>query len=419
MLRRILILLLSLFCTHHAVSGQNLTLREIIDADPDFSTLGQALDAAGIDLGALSAAITLFAPTNAAFSKLDTVLLERLLSTGWSTHLVIVLSMHIIDSALPADLLVAGDYQALNGETLTVTTSGTSKEVSSPNTDGAFVSLPEIVSSEGFLYEVDTVLLPSFVNSSILDIAASDGFSILYELLVLTGLDQLFSSNITATVFAPNNDAFNALGTDALDYYRNNVDVTTKLLSGHVVTNLVVPSIAVNLGPIELPSAAGETLVFSLEEVQPAVFVYLVNGVQVIMADVLANDGIVHVLSGVLAVNGTAVPGTTPAPVDTPVETPVEPPVDVPVEPPVDAPAASPTTEPNSKGKGMKKSKDKESKGMMDKISKGGMDKESKSKDKESKSKGKGSEDSKSKGSEGSSGKGKGGESKGKSKSSD
>jgi uncharacterized surface protein with fasciclin (FAS1) repeats len=414
--KQLLVLLLSLLWTNKAVSGQNVTLREIIDGDPDFSTLGQALDTANIDLGSLSAAITLFAPTNAAFSLLDPVLLERLLSTGWSTHLVIVLAMHVVDGAIPAESLVTGTYDALNGETLTVTTSGTSKVVSSPDTNGASVSLPEIVATDGVFYEIDAVLLPSFVSESLLDIAASDGFSILYELLILTGLDQLLTSGITATVFAPTDDAFNSLGSAALDYYRANVDVTTLLLSGHVVTDLVVPSVTVNLGPIELPSAAGETLVFSLEEPSDTVFVYLVNGVQVIVPDVLANDGIVHVLNGVIAVPGTEVPGTptmSPAPVVLP----------------VDFPTASPVPTPNGGGMGKMKKKgmDMESKGMMDKISKGGMDKESKGMmDKESKGMGMSSDGSKgmsvggskSEGSESSSGMGMNSESKGMGKSS-
>jgi uncharacterized surface protein with fasciclin (FAS1) repeats len=355
MFQQLLVLLLSLFCTKHVVSGQDLTLRMIIDADSNFATLGQALDTANIDLDLLAegSPLTLFAPTNAAFSLLDPVLLERLLSTGWSTHLVIVLAMHLLVAAIPAESLVDGDYSALNGETLTVTTSGTSKVVSSPNTFAAIVTLPEIVATNGVFYEIDAVLLPTFVSFSVFDIAASDGFSILYELLVLTGLDQLLTPGITATVFAPNDDAFNSLGSAALDYYRANVDVTTLLLSGHVVTDLVVPSVTVDLGPIELPSAAGETLVFSLEEPSDTVFVYLVNGVQVIVPDVLANDGIVHVLNGVIAVPGTEVP-TTPTTSPAPFVSPVD----------------FPTASPGGMGMMEKKGMDKESKGM-DKESKG------------------------------------------------
>jgi hypothetical protein len=71
-------------------------------------------------------------------------------------------------------------YKALNGETLTVTNSGTSKEISSPDTNGASVSLPEIVATDGIFYEINAVLLPSFASTSILDIAASDGFSIVH-----------------------------------------------------------------------------------------------------------------------------------------------------------------------------------------------------------------------------------------------
>jgi uncharacterized surface protein with fasciclin (FAS1) repeats len=397
----LLFVFLTLFLTQHVVSGQNLTLREIIDSDSDFSTLGQALDAATIDLGALEAVYTLFAPTNDAFSALDSAFLERLLSPGWINHLIVVLAMHLLVDAIPAASLVDGDYVAVNGETLTIVTVGDSVQISSPSTFGALSKLPETVASNGFLYKMDAVLLPSFASMTILDIATSEDFSILYELLALTGLNAVLSGgDITATVFAPTDDAFNALGPAALDYYRANVDIANVLLLGHLVINEVVPSSEAALGPTELLSAAGEPLIFQSVTLNNGAQVYIVNEVEMLLTDVLANNGIVHVLNGVIAVPGTEVP-TTPTPSPAPFVS------------PVDFPTASPVPTPNGGGMGKMKKKgmDMESKGMMDKISKGGMDKESKGMDKESKGMG-GDGASKGMGGDGAS-KGMGGASKG------
>jgi uncharacterized surface protein with fasciclin (FAS1) repeats len=343
----LLFALLTLFLTQRVVLGQNLTLREIIDANPDFSTLGLALDAAAIDPGALGTPVTLFAPTNTAFDALDSSLLELLLTPSWNIHLSFLLGMHLLESAIPAASFVNGDYTALNFETLTVSVGSDSIQISSPNTNGAVATLPEIVASDGILYELDAVLLPAFASVTLRDIAASDGFSILYELLVLTGLADVLTSDVIATVFAPDDDAFNALGADALDYYRSNIDITTTLLAGHVVTTQVVPTSEV---PIEIQSEAGVPLIFQSSEGG----VYTVNDVEILVANVLAINGIVHVLRGVIAVPGTEVPGTPSAPSFSP----------YPVYPPVE----SPTKDPN--GMGMEK-QGMESKGMMDKISKG------------------------------------------------
>jgi uncharacterized surface protein with fasciclin (FAS1) repeats len=296
-----------------------VTFRTIIDSDPEFSTLGQALDAVAFDIDNFDFPATLFAPNNGAFASLNSTFLSTLLSPGWSSHLANVLSLHVVEGAIPSVSLVDGALEAVNGDILTVSVGGII-EISSAGTDSAVVSLPEILSADGVLYELNKVLLPDFVSVSVSEIfATSPDLSFLNELLMLTGLDQLFASrrmmqavtngtSDTFTVFAPNNSAFTALGTDALDYYRSNVTATRTLLLGHVVLDEVVSTRSVDAGPVELTSESGDTLTFMSDFKDDGEPIYTVNNVEIVMTDVLANDGIVQVIASVLSVPGADLP---------------------------------------------------------------------------------------------------------------
>jgi uncharacterized surface protein with fasciclin (FAS1) repeats len=337
-------------------AGNNATLRQIIDADPDFSTLGQALDTIAFNIDALEFPATLFAPNNGAFANLDPTLLNMLLSPGWETHFVNVLRGHIVDGVIRSSSLVDGDLKARNGEILTVTV-GENILISSADTENAVVILPETVFAGGVFYELSDVLLPDFVSTTVMDIfEQTPSLSILNELLIMTGLDQLFASRRmlqtmadatgnTFTVFAPNNDAFTALGTDALDYYRSNVDVTTTLLLDHVVLDQVASTRAVDDGPVELPSAAGDTLTFMSDFRDDGTPTYTVNDVEIVMSDVLANDGIVHVIASVLEVPGADPPER---PSDRPSITPSKTPSITPTSEPSFAPSPEPSVTPVS-----------------------------------------------------------------------
>jgi uncharacterized surface protein with fasciclin (FAS1) repeats len=421
----------------------NLTFRAIIDADPEFSTLGQVLDAVEFDFGNFDFLVTLFAPNNGAFANLDPALLSTLLSPGWETHLFNVLSLHLVEGAIPSVSLVDGELDTLNGDVLTVSV-GATIEISSPGKKNATVTLPEILSVDGIFYELNDVLLPTFVSRTVRDILSSPDLqlSIFFELLVFTGLDQLFaarrmiqaidtSTTRTTTVFAPNNTAFTALGADALEFYRSNVDVTTTLLLGHVVLDEVYSTRAVDAGPVELTSASGDTLTFMSDFKDDGEPVYTVNDVEIVMTDILANDGIVQVIASVLSVPGTDPPErplNTPMPASSvpsllpsaplPETSAPFPVTDAPV-PVTSAPApatsepsptspqsASPTTETNVDGMGMMEKKDMVKSKKMGKVGK------------KSKKSEKGTGSGKGKGS-GSSGKSKGLDSSGKGKESD
>jgi uncharacterized surface protein with fasciclin (FAS1) repeats len=344
------------------------TFGEIIDADPDFSNLSQAFDAIQYDIGAFENNVTLFAPNNGAFAKLDPAVLEMFLSPQWSAHLDNILRTHVVDGAIRSSALVNGELKARNGDILTVSV-GENIYISAPGTKNATVTLPETVSADGVFYELNDVLLPDFVSTTVLDILeTTPDLSIFNDLLMQTGLDRLFASRRmiqaitevtgnTFTVFAPNDDAFNALGTEAMTYYRTNMSATTTLLLGHVVLDQVVSTRALDAGPVVLTSAAGDTLTFMSDFKDDGEPVYTVNDVEIVMTDVLANDGIVQVISSVLDVPradppefSSDWPSSTPSqrPSITPSQRPSVTPSTTPSSIPSQAPSVAPSQEPSS-----------------------------------------------------------------------
>jgi Fasciclin domain len=142
-----------------------------------------------------------------------------------------------------------------------------------------------------------------------------------------------------------------------MTYYRTNMSATTTLLLGHVVLDQVVSTRALDAGPVVLTSAAGDTLTFMSDFKDDGEPVYTVNDVEIVMTDVLANDGIVQVISSVLDVPradppefSSDWPSSTPSqrPSITPSQRPSVTPSTTPSSIPSQAPSVAPSQEPSS-----------------------------------------------------------------------
>ncbi|MCH2216378.1 MAG: fasciclin domain-containing protein, partial [Flavobacteriales bacterium] len=129
---------------------------DIISNSPDHGTLLTAVDAAGLDVALQNGAeLTVFAPTDAAFAEIQTVVDELLLDpTGALTN---VLLYHVVGAiALSGDLTDGQTVLTLQGETVTVTIDG-----STVNINGAEVTLADIPAINGVVHVIDAVLVPS------------------------------------------------------------------------------------------------------------------------------------------------------------------------------------------------------------------------------------------------------------------
>ena len=134
---------------------------EVALADPEnFSTLVTALTAANLvdTLSDETMEFTVFAPTNAAFAKIDSTVLSDLLAD--TDALTAVLLTHVVGNASLSSL----DAYAANGKTLT--TLSTSKvDVSIDEATGqlviggANVVISDIYTTNGIIHVIDTVIL--------------------------------------------------------------------------------------------------------------------------------------------------------------------------------------------------------------------------------------------------------------------
>ena len=129
---------------------------------------------------------------------------------------------------------------------------------------------------------------------TVVDVAAStDGFSTLVTAVTAADLADTLNSEGPFTVFAPTDDAFAALPPGVLDalLLPENKDVLAKILTYHVVPGQVM---AADVTDGDVATVEGQTVTLSTADG------VTVNGATVIQADVVADNGVIHVIDAVI-----------------------------------------------------------------------------------------------------------------------
>jgi uncharacterized surface protein with fasciclin (FAS1) repeats len=129
---------------------------------------------------------------------------------------------------------------------------------------------------------------------TIVDVAAgNEDFSTLVAAVEAADLVETLSGEGPFTVFAPTNDAFDALPEGVLDalLLEENVDVLTSILTYHVVSGEVT-SDQVTDG--DVATVEGQSVTLSTENG------VMVNDATVVIADVEASNGVIHAIDAVL-----------------------------------------------------------------------------------------------------------------------
>ncbi len=129
---------------------------------------------------------------------------------------------------------------------------------------------------------------------TIVDIAvATDGFETLVAAVVAAGLVETLSGDGPFTVFAPTDEAFAALPEGLLEklLLEENLDLLVKILTYHVVAGTVL---AADVTDGDVATVEGQTV--TLDTTAGVT----VNGANVILADVLASNGVIHVIDAVI-----------------------------------------------------------------------------------------------------------------------
>ncbi len=267
---------------------------DIIDtaiADGRFTTLVTAVQAAGlVDTLKGEGPFTVFAPTDDAFAKLPAGTLEDLLKPENKQTLTDILLYHVV-----AGKVMAADVAGLtNSETVL------GKDIKIIAKDGkvfinnAQVIITDIETSNGVIHVIDTVILPL---NDIVDTAVADGrFKTLTAALTAAELVDTLKGDGLFTVFAPTDDAFAKLPAGTLDNLLKpeNKQALTDILLYHVVSGNVLAADVVNL------TSASTLLEKDITITVKDGKVFLNDTVQVIITDIEASNGVIHVIDAVL-----------------------------------------------------------------------------------------------------------------------
>jgi len=227
---------------------------------------------------------TVFAPSDAAFNNLP----DGLLGSLSTEELAEVLQYHLLSGEIFAgDLSPEQTPESLTGEQLFI-----SSENGNVNVNGnANVTTADVDVSNGIIHALDNVLLPD--NFGNLINAAQKRFNLrtLTQAVVDAGLADDLSGEGPFTVFAPTDNAFNALPAGTLDNL--STDQLATILQFHVVAD-GIPS-----GNLEatqdVPSLLGELLL-----VESSDGVAVNASANVVTADIDPSNGYIHTIDEVL-----------------------------------------------------------------------------------------------------------------------
>ena len=286
--------------------AQSNTVVDIIVNSEVHTVLEDAVVAAGL-VDALNGAgpFTVFAPTDDAFTALLAALgftAEELLAYPGLTD---VLLYHVVGAqALSTDLSDDQEITTLLDEDVQVTITA----------DGVFINQAQVIVADleadnGVVHVIDAVLVPEMdeLPETVVDIIVESEVHTLLELAVgAAGLVDALSGEGPFTVFAPTDDAVVAL-TEALGITADDLLALPNLgeiLQYHVVAGEAY-SDDLEDGQM-ITTLLGQDVTVSIDDAG-----VMINEAMVIIADLEAENGVVHVIDAVLVPTATNVLETT------------------------------------------------------------------------------------------------------------
>ncbi|KAL7832121.1 hypothetical protein AOLI_G00296690 [Acnodon oligacanthus] len=178
------------------------TIQDVIDVEDDLSSLNTVVTASGLmDKLGEPGQFTLFAPTNDAFSKLDSEVMERLM--GDKGVLQALLKYHLLDSVQCSEAIMTGtSYETLEGTNIEIGCNGDSLTVNGIK----MVLKKDIVTTNGVIHLIDQVLMPDSAKQVMELVGPSQAtFS---DMVSELGLASAMRPQAEYTLLAPLNAAF-------------------------------------------------------------------------------------------------------------------------------------------------------------------------------------------------------------------
>ena len=279
------------------------TIVDIAVNDGRFTSLVAALQQAElVDTLNGEGPFTVFAPTDDAFAALPAGTLDSLFAD--IPALQSVLTYHVVPGkVLAADVVNLDSAETVQGEAIDITVQDGNVMV-----NGANVIITDIEGSNGVIHVIDAVILPPSMSAAeeepmmeempdIVDIAVNDGrFTTLVTALQAANLVDTLKGEGPFTVFAPTDDAFNALPDGALEGLLADIPALTDVLLYHVAPGKVMAADVVNLQSAD--TVLGQPVSISVTDGN-----VMVDGANVIITDIEGSNGVIHVIDAVLIPN--------------------------------------------------------------------------------------------------------------------
>jgi transforming growth factor-beta-induced protein len=307
-------------------NGPTMDIVETAAADGRFTTLLAAATAADlVDALKSEGPLTVFAPTDDAFNALPAGTVEALLQD--TAALTAVLTYHVVIGEVTSAQVVTLDSAAtLNGAKLNITVNSNGSVM----VDGANIIIKDIATTNGIIHVIDAVITPPSSQSGTAKMGwGSFGYSMgggwiataivegrlnwltrhlsIYNVARLAGLKTLTTAVKAAdlkytlkrsgpfTVFAPTEDAFAALPEGTIPALLQDPETLANILLYHVTPGKVTASTVVTLNGEMVEMANGGNVVITVDENG-----VMVNDANVIAVDIMARNGVIHVIDGVL-----------------------------------------------------------------------------------------------------------------------
>ena len=339
------------------------TVYDIVSNSTDHTTLKIAVDACSLD-GVLSGPgpFTLFAPTDAAFNLLPAGTVTALLND--IPQLTDILLHHVDADSVMSNMLTNGQIvTTLLGTDVTVTINANGVFI-----DNAQVTVADLVADNGVVHAIDAVLLPPkdckgitngtamvdtcgtchqayiynfiahqvvmFVDNANILVAGVD-YDPSTDIVVLPNdvnnpywndcpntvydivsnstdhttlktaidacsLDGVLSGPGPFTLFAPTDAAFNLLPAGTVTALLNDIPQLTDILLHHVDADSVMSNMLTNGQIVTTLLGTDVTVTINANGV-------FIDNAQVTVADLVADNGVVHVIDAVLLPNATSV----------------------------------------------------------------------------------------------------------------
>ncbi|HTZ05094.1 MAG TPA: fasciclin domain-containing protein [Gaiellaceae bacterium] len=277
--------------TSRPAGDQNIVQTAL--AAGQFTTLASLLTKAGlVDTLSTGGPFTVFAPTDAAFAKVPKATLDALAANP--ALLKSVLLYHVVQGRLTAaDVAKLSSAKTLDGRSVAIKVADGSVYI-----DNAKVTTPDVIASNGVIHVIDSVLIPPAAPAAptrnIVQTAVAAGqFKTLASLLTKAGLVGTLQGKGPFTVFAPTDAAFAKVPKATLAALAKDKAKLRAVLLYHVVKGSVTAAQAMSLSSAKTLNGKPVAIRVSGGKVY-------VGGAQVVKADVMASNGIIHVINKVL-----------------------------------------------------------------------------------------------------------------------